>query len=92
MPTILEEAASLVYGDREEDYGHPRDNMAAIANLWEAYLGAKDISVYLSPGDVAAMLALLKMARYATGKHKRDTYVDLAGYAAVLARVDGIDE
>ena len=32
--------------------------------------------------DVAAMMALLKIARIATGTAKADNWVDLAGYAA----------
>lgn len=30
----------------------------------------------------AVMMALLKIARIKTGKHKDDNFVDLAGYAA----------
>lgn len=93
VPTILEEAQSLVYGAREDDYGNPRDNMRAVGALWESYLSAKGLTnIEFTAGDVAVMLLLLKLGRYATGRGKRDTYVDIAGYAAVLARTDGIDE
>ena len=37
---------------------------------------------FLEPHDVAAMLALLKIARIASGHAKADNWVDLAGYAA----------
>lgn len=38
--------------------------------------------VCIVPEDVAALLALLKIARIATGHGKSDNWVDLAGYAA----------
>lgn len=85
---ILEIAKVCVCGDREQDYGSPEDNFGAIAALWEAYLsnGKKctpaGASVDLLPEDVAAMLALLKIARIASGHAKEDNWIDLAGYAA----------
>lgn len=94
-PTVLEEAQALVYGDRQRDYGHPRDNMRAIALHWNAYLKARGISQpdrLLQTEDVAAMLILMKVGRLASGRMKRDTVADIAGYAAVLSRVLGIDE
>ena len=36
----------------------------------------------IDPDDAAALLALLKIARIATGHGKSDNWVDLAGYAA----------
>ena len=94
-PTVLEEAQALVYGDRQADYGHPRENMRAIALHWNAYLKARGISQpdqLLSNEDVATMLILMKVGRVASGRLKRDTVSDIAGYAAVLSRVAGIDE
>lgn len=92
-PTVLEEAQLLVYGDRQVDYGHPRANMAAVAGLITAYMRARGaVMEDLRPGDAAALMTLLKLGRYATGGAKRDTVVDIAGYAAVLARTEGLDE
>lgn len=91
--TVLEEAQALVYGDREKDYGHPRENMRAVAGLISAYMRARGwTGEDLRPGDAPAILTLLKVGRYATGGAKRDTVVDIAGYAAVLARTEGLDE
>lgn len=73
----LEAAAKCVCGDREEDYGSPEKNFARIAELWSIYL-----NVLIEPKDVAAMMALLKIARIASGNVKADSWVDLAGYAA----------
>jgi hypothetical protein len=93
--TILEEAQRIVYGDREQSYGHPGPNMEVFAQLVEAYLEGRAMSSdddHLDGGDGAVIVMLLKIARIATGTRARDTIVDVAGYAAVLARVEGIDE
>lgn len=74
---ILAAAERCVCGDREQDYGTPERNFTRIAELWTAYLGCHTSAV-----DVAAMLALLKIARIASGNAKEDNWVDLAGYAA----------
>lgn len=75
---ILSAAIGCVCGDREEDYGSPENNFERIASFWNTYLGIDAIE----PKDVAAMLALLKIARIASGHAKTDNWIDLAGYAA----------
>jgi hypothetical protein len=45
--------------------------------MWAAYLG-----VPIAPHDVAAMMAMLKLSRIRWSPGKRDSWVDLAGYAA----------
>ena len=83
---ILKEALRCVTGDREQQYGSPEDSFMAIAELWTVYLEHGCVedngAVLLHPEDVAAMMALLKIARICTGKYKGDNWVDLAGYAA----------
>ena len=83
---ILETAKNCVCGDREQEYGSPENNFQTIANLWTCYLVANGAIKYmdglLSTTDVAAMMALLKIARIASGNAKADNWVDLAGYAA----------
>lgn len=78
---ILNEAAELIVGDRNKAYGDPEENHQQIADYWTTYLGYP-IKAY----DVANMMALLKMARSRTS-YKRDTYVDLAGYAAIAGEL-----
>lgn len=75
---ILEAAQKCVCGNREQDYGSPENNFRTIAALWNAYLGTCELRSW----DVAAMLALLKIARIASGHAKDDNWIDLAGYAA----------
>lgn len=82
---VLSEAAKCVCTDRNDDYGVPEDNFSCIGDLWSSYLG-------FSPGfiksrDVAAMMALLKIARIRRCK-KADNWVDLAGYAACGGEID----
>ncbi len=84
-PEILETAKRCVCGDREQDYGSPEKNFDTIANLWNAYLGGVAV---LDAKDVAAMLALLKIARIASGHAKEDNWVDLAGYAACGGEIE----
>ncbi len=83
---ILKEALRCVTGEREQQYGSPEDSFEVIADLWMTYLEKKTVPdtglVALNPEDVAAMMALLKIARICTGKYKGDNWVDLAGYAA----------
>lgn len=83
---ILKKAKECVCGQREQDYGSPENSFATIAALWEAYLMARHPAVWASikitPKDVAAMMALLKIARIAGGNGTDDSWIDLAGYAA----------
>ena len=92
---ILEAAAKCVCGDREQDYGSPENNFARIAALWEVYLKDRavpfDSDICILPADVAAMLALLKIARIASGHAKADNWIDLAGYAACGGEIEAAE-
>lgn len=92
---ILHAAEKCVCGQREQDYGTPEDNFKAIAELWEAYLNkacTRGVNVCVEAKDVAAMMALLKIARIAAGGGKADSWIDLAGYAACGAECEGVTE
>lgn len=84
--SILKEAALCVCQDRDKHYGSPEDSFSLIAELWNAYLDKK-LSLTIHPRDVAIMMALLKIARLANSS-KRDSWVDLAGYAACGGEID----
>lgn len=84
----LSAAKKSVCGEREQDYGSPEDNFRTIANLWSAYLLAKPDPGDILPADVAAMMALLKIARISTSPAEADSWVDLAGYAACGAEIE----
>jgi len=84
---LLHDAATVVAGERDVEYGGPEDSFTAIADHWNAYLKntrlPHTVNVTLDATDVSLMMALLKVARLETGgTKKRDTWMDLAGYAA----------
>lgn len=94
---ILEQAERCVNGGRQDDYGTPENNFACIAELWNIYLAQRAVKPHkianplctnavqennIRAVDVAVMLALLKIARIATGHGTADSWIDLAGYAA----------
>jgi hypothetical protein len=79
---ILEEAQSIIYGDREKTYGHPAKNLLNIAKLWTTYLD-KEVTAQ----DVATMMVLLKIARLMNQPDHRDSLVDSAGYLALIERI-----
>ena len=86
---ILEEAKHCVFGNREQDYGTPEDSFQMIGDLWSIYLGC---NVKIDSYDVAAMMALLKIARLANNPEHMDSWVDLAGYAACGGEVAGKED
>ena len=83
---VLHRAEQCVCGEREQDYGTPEDNFETIAEFWITYLNRACVDeegcVYIDATDVAMMMALLKIARIAGGAGTRDSFIDLAGYAA----------
>ena len=74
---VLLEAMALCTGEREQNYGDPRDSFDALAQMWSAYLG-----VPVTARDTCNMLALLKVNRLRNGPH-RDSSVDGAAYLAL---------
>lgn len=80
--TILQEAQRLVYGDRQQDYGHPIEDFTRTGRMWAAILGLETVT----PEQVAMCMAALKISRECH-RPKRDNRTDLAGYAATLQMV-----
>lgn len=89
---VLAAAEKCVCGDRAQDYGTPEDSFRAIGELWEVYIRQKCLGapadLCILPKDVAAMMALLKIARIASGHGKDDNWIDLAGYAACGGEIE----
>jgi hypothetical protein len=77
--SILSEAADIVGNSRQDDYGDPTEDFNRISTIWSTLLENK-LQTELTPGDVAVMMIALKLSR-AAFKHKRDNWVDIAGYA-----------
>lgn len=87
--SVLEEAQVLIHGDREKDYGHPSVNFAYIAALWTEYMRHNSMVVdgfAFNEQDICHLMVLLKVARDRRG-YKRDTAVDIAGYAGLKERL-----
>lgn len=80
--SITDEAKTIVAGDRASDYGDANESFARIAKLWSAYMGTN-----ISPWDVAQMMILLKVSRAKTSR-KRDTLVDIVGYAECASKLE----
>ena len=79
---LLKEAKKLVEKDRHEDYGDKLLNHQNIAKLWSAFL-----DVEISAHDVAICMGLVKIARLKHA-HKKDSYLDLAAYAAIAGEIE----
>lgn len=89
--TVLEVADNLIHGPRAKAYGHPSENLGAIADGWNAYMRNRPTLADGTPEplrahDVCQMMVILKALRAAAGYH-RDSVVDICGYAALDAIV-----
>ena len=81
--TVLDTAKSLIYGDREKDYGKTSDNFADIAKGWEVLF-----KTTITPEQVGLAMAWLKICRANKDNcAKMDSLVDLAGYAGCIEKI-----
>ena len=76
---VLDTAKGYVTKDRAADHGDMEDNFQRIAVYWNAHLGLVD---FIKTEDVAAMMALLKIARIHSNPTHMDNWVDACGYLA----------
>ena len=79
---VLDEAKRLQGGDRQNSYGPPDQDFKRTAKMWEAILGAyvERDELSIPPAAVSLCMIALKLSRE-THQHKRDNWVDIAGYA-----------
>jgi len=83
----LREAAKIISGERNKQYGNPEDNFERTAKIWSVILGTQ-----ITNEDVAMMMVGLKVARYASKSgFQPDTWVDIAGYAACCYEVGSLE-
>lgn len=82
----LDEARRLITGDRNNQYGPPTQDFTRTADLLNALgyrrVDAEDTIHDILGSDVALIIAQVKMSRLMHSRHKKDSWVDLAGYAA----------
>ena len=83
---VLREAERCVCGQREQDYGTPEDSFQKIGTFWTAYL---NYAVKIDAEDVAAMMALLKIARISENPQHMDSWVDGCGYFSCGGEIAG---
>ena len=81
-PRIADEAIKFINGNRNDDYGAPKDALRQVAQFWSAYL-----SKAITASDVAKMMLLLKLAR-SMNDYKRDTYIDGVAYLLIAEDLD----
>lgn len=85
--TVALEAHQMVYGERQDDYGHPREDFTRAAIIWTALLQGKLAEgQYIDADDIARCMIGVKLARDVHSP-KRDNRVDMAGYAITLDRL-----
>jgi hypothetical protein len=82
VKSILTEAESIVNGDRDVQYGNPNEAFKEYSNILEATFGIK-----LTPAEICKVQIAVKLGRLKY-KHKRDSVVDLCGYAEILNRLE----
>lgn len=78
---LLDEAARLVSADRHRAYGPPAVNLARTAAIINAALEHKIYEPFTA-ADVALIMVAVKLARITHDPTKRDSWVDVAGWAA----------
>lgn len=91
---LLAEASRLITGDRNAAYGEPTQDFRRTADVLSALgyrhttLGTYDPSCgtcgarRLQPHDTALLVGTVKISRLMWDPNKKDSWVDLAGYAA----------
>jgi len=82
---VLDEAARLIAGPRNETHGDYTHEAERIGIAWGALL---DLPESIPARKVAAMMVLLKMMRATAGREHVDDWVDACGYAALGAQID----
>jgi len=75
---LIEEALSLITKDRHESYGEASEHFDQIARLWTILMRRK-----VTPSEVILCLVAMKVARLSGKLDHMDSWVDLAGYAAL---------
>lgn len=84
---ILEEANTIIHGARNKDYGHPADNHQTTADMVRAYIKRRHgADIPLTARDICHFNILQKVSRDANAP-KRDSLVDIAGYAGNIEMI-----
>ena len=93
----LDQASALINGDRDKEYGSPKENFDRFRTMVNAYLGKRiEDGTFrgLTTTDVSAVLSLLKLSRLAHDPNKLDSWRDLVGYGALgfeMAAIEAVE-
>ena len=82
----LEKALDIIQGDRHNEYGPAQDHFKEAASVWSLILKQE-----VTSAQVILCLAALKLVRLSTKNNHQDSWVDLAGYAALGNEVASVD-
>lgn len=80
---ILQQAHEIVNQDRQNTYGHPKDDYTKVTNIFETLTGHK-----LTLNDALLFMVSVKLARLRTnlqqGQLHHDTLLDTIGYLTCI--------
>jgi hypothetical protein len=79
---ILDEAKAAITQDRNNLYGPPSQNFEQMARMASVLGYSGPGGRELRPHDVSVILILLKLSRLTWSPDSRDSWLDIAGYAA----------
>ena len=80
---ILDRARAAITGPRQRDYGSPEPGFSRAGKMWAAVLGLETVTAE----QVAMCMVALKVSRLAETPSHRDSWDDIAGYAALGGEV-----
>jgi len=80
--TELLENVTVALSDRGSAYGDASDNFQRIADMWSVIFGRR-----VTMKQVALCMSAVKMARLIETPDHADSWIDLAGYAALGVEV-----
>lgn len=89
---VLDQAKSLVVGDRNAQYGEPYDDFLKVADALNAYGYSGPGGRKIMPRDIPFFQVLVKLSRIVQSPTKMDSWIDLAGYAACGAEVADVED
>jgi hypothetical protein len=83
---ILQEADSLIHGDRNKAYGHALDEYTRVAGMVNSALASK-LKEPLTADDMLLFMTFVKLSRHVNNPSHRDSMTDACGYIGLMEEV-----